>query len=131
MQLLFNFIVHLVAPSLSRPPQDATFYFDRIAFLECGVNDTTFPPPLVRWYKDSVLVDYSGRNFFSPNTKSLIIRQIRPEDNGRYTCEVSNVAGDISHSANLTVLNAVAAGKYVCNCERTKLNVVGLLKLAY
>ena len=78
----------------------------------------------MRWYKDSVLVDYSGRNFFSPNTKSLIIRQIRQEDNGRYTCEVSNVAGGVSHSANLTVLNEVAAGKYVCNCERTKLNVV-------
>ena len=91
--------------------------------MECGVDGTTFPPPLVQWYKDSVLVDYSGRNFFSPNTKSLIITNIRAEDSGRYTCEVSNVAGRITHSANLTVLDGTAAGThtYVYNCDHTKL----------
>ena len=103
-------VVHLVRPMLSRPPQSATFYRRRTAYLECGVDSDTFPKPNVTWIKDSVPVEFGDRKFFSPNTKSLIIRDVAEADSGRYTCEVSNVAGTTNHSANLTVLNSQANG---------------------
>ena len=102
--------VYLVIPTLSCPPQSATFYTGRIAYLECGVSSETFPQPNVTWYKGSDHVEFTGRYFFSPNTKSLIIRGVALTDDGMYTCEVSNVAGSRQYKANLMVMNGAANG---------------------
>lgn len=104
----------LVSPRLSHPPKNSTFQEHRIAYLECGVNSDTFPEPTVTWYKGSVPVDFTGRNFFSPTTKSLLIREANPSDNGLYACEVSNAAGEIRHSATLTIMMSLPIiGTYV------------------
>ena len=95
---------------LSHPPQSTIFYTGRLAFLECGVSSETFPQPNVTWFKGSNPVDFSGRYFFSPNTKSLIIRNVALIDAGMYTCEVSNVAGSGRYNADLTVLNGNTIG---------------------
>ena len=99
---------------LSRPPQSATFYSSRIAYLECGVSNETFPAPNVTWFKDTVPVELGGRNFVSPITKTLLISDIIVADSGRYTCVVTNVVGTISHSADLIVLDSQANGMCVC-----------------
>ena len=74
------------------------------------MSSETFPQPNVTWFKGSNPVDFSGRYFFSPNTTSLIIRNVALTDAGMYTCEVSNVAGSERYSADLTVLNGNANG---------------------
>jgi len=98
-------LIYLVPPTLSRPPQNATFNTRRIAFLECGVDSETFPEPTVQWLKGSVQVNNNNRYFISPTTKSLIIRDVSQSDGGMYTCGVENVAGTIRHSATLTVVD--------------------------
>ena len=109
--ILFCYIsAHLVTPTLSRPPRSATFYTGRIAYLECGVSSETFPQPDVTWYKGSDRVEFTGRYFFSPNTKSLVIRDVALTDAGLYTCEVSNVAGSEQYDANLMVMDGAANG---------------------
>ena len=114
MTVIKNVILNdVVLPPLSRQPQSATFYTGRIAYIECGINNDTFPEPTVNWLKDSAPIETSGRYFISPSTKSLIIRQIEVGDSGMYTCEVSNVAGTITTSATLTVVDSQANGMYV------------------
>ena len=108
-------LIDIVLPPLSHQPQSATFYTGRIAYIECGINSNTFPEPIVKWSKDSTLIETNGRYFISPNTKSLIIKQIEVGDSGMYTCEVSNVADTITSSANLTVVDSQANGMYVRN----------------
>ena len=106
-------LVDVVLPPLSRQPQSATFFTGRMAYIECGINSDTFPEPTIKWLKDSVPVETSGRYFISPNTKSLIIKQIILGDSGMYTCEVSNVAGTITSNATLAVIDSQANGMYV------------------
>ena len=108
--ILLLISAHLVAPTLSRPPQSAIFYTGRIAYLECGISSETFPQPNVTWYRGSDRVDFTGRYFFSPNTKSLIIRNVALTDAALYTCEVSNVAGSERSNATLMVQDRAANG---------------------
>lgn len=106
-------MVHLVVPKLTHPPQDFVFYSQRMAFVECGVDNKTFPEPTVEWFKNSAPVNFNDRIFFSPNTKSLLIRDSRQSDSGMYTCKVSNVAGKIEHNASITITSGVANGMYL------------------
>lgn len=107
---MFTFI-YLVPPTLSRPPQSRTFDIDRTAFLECGVNTSTFPEPTVKWFRGSTLVNSGGSIFISPDTKSLIIMNTMTSDSGIYTCEVTNVVGTIRHNATVTVKDIRANSK--------------------
>lgn len=72
--------------------------------------------PNVTWFKDTNRIEFGGRNFFSPNTKTLLISDITVADSGRYTCEVTNVVGTIRHSADLTVLDSQANGMCLLSC---------------
>nr|XP_060639350.1 obscurin-like [Anolis sagrei ordinatus] len=60
----------------------------------------------VRWLKDGNEI-FDGRHYhidiYSDGTFSLIITGLEMDDMGKYTCEVSNKFGSISHSAKVTV----------------------------
>uniref|UniRef100_G1KFT9 Obscurin, cytoskeletal calmodulin and titin-interacting RhoGEF n=1 Tax=Anolis carolinensis TaxID=28377 RepID=G1KFT9_ANOCA len=59
----------------------------------------------VRWLKDGSEI-FDGRHYhidiYSDGTFSLIITGLEMDDMGKYTCEVSNKFGSVSHSAKVT-----------------------------
>ena len=123
-------ILCLVAPTLSRPPEDGEFYRGSVSFFECGVSDDTFPPATVQWYRseDEVLTsdeeitgdekitgDSDRRKYLiSPNTKNLLIADSEASDAGTYRCYAANPAGNVtSQGGVLTINDASGNGKCV------------------
>ncbi|XP_042333180.1 obscurin isoform X8 [Sceloporus undulatus] len=72
--------------------------------LECVAQSKT--DMKVRWMKDGSEI-FDGRHYhidiYSDGTFSLIITGLEMDDMGKYTCEVSNKFGKVSHSAKVTV----------------------------
>ncbi|KAG8443503.1 hypothetical protein GDO86_012051 [Hymenochirus boettgeri] len=70
--------------------------------LECVAISKT--DVTARWLKDDKELS-DGRHYhidiYSDGTCSLIITAVEVEDTGKYTCEISNKFGAVSHSANL------------------------------
>ena len=121
-------ILCLVAPTLSRLPEDRGFFIGAVSFFECGVSDDTFPPATVQWYRseDEVLTsdeeitgdekitgDSDRRKYLiSPNTKNLLIADSEVLDAGTYRCYAANPAGNMtSRGGVLTVNDATGNGK--------------------
>jgi len=85
-------ILCLVAPTLSRPPEDGEFYRGSVSFFECGVSDDTFPPATVQWYRsedelltnDEEITSDDRKYLISPNTKNLLIADSEASDAGTY-----------------------------------------------
>lgn len=63
------------------------------------------PLPETQWFKDGQLINPSKRVIQGNYGKSLIIKSVDFNDNGTYTCGVSNGVGTAkSYSVNLRVL---------------------------
>ena len=76
-----------------------------LARLECKVSGT--PRPVVVWFRDSVRIEPAPEflQFYDDdNLCSLVIKEVFPEDTGRYTVIAKNVAGTASCSAELVIL---------------------------
>ena len=72
--------------------------------LDCSAAGN--PRPTVRWYKDGALFqDRKGgsRLYLSKFTTVLVMKDVVPYDTGKYTCNVSNAYGWISHSYSVDV----------------------------
>ena len=72
--------------------------------MDCSADG--FPRPTVRWYKDGALFRQrkgGSRLYLSPSTLVLTMRGLVPTDSGKYTCNVSNAHGWISHTYYVTV----------------------------
>ena len=83
-----------------------------MARLECRV--TGRPPPVICWFRDSVRIEPAPDflQFYDEEDAvcSLVIREVFPEDTGRYTVVAKNPAGTASCSAELVVLEGKASG---------------------
>jgi len=87
------------APSLQQNPVGMTVNESQTAILKCTADGN--PRPKVTWSKlNSSLpvgrhvVEFSG---------ALIVKDIRPGDDGVYSCRAENVLGQVNASAKLTV----------------------------
>ena len=87
------------APSLLQRPVDTTVNESNTAILKCTADGN--PSPRVKWTRlgsslsvGSHVVESSG---------ALILKDVRPGDDGVYSCRAENLLGHVNASAKLTV----------------------------
>ena len=87
------------APSLPQPPIGVTVNESQTAILKCTADG--YPPPKITWSKlISTLPD--GR-YVAGSSGALIVKDVRPGDDGVYRCKAENVLGSVNATARLTV----------------------------
>ena len=63
--------------------------------LTCNIIDGIPKPGEIRWLRDKVLLDENNRN--------MVLRSIKKEQEGNYTCETSNAGGSAKDSIEVIV----------------------------
>ena len=63
--------------------------------LTCNIADIDGVPNQIRWLKD--------KNYLDEKTTNLVLRDIKKEQEGTYTCEASNGAGSANDSIKVIV----------------------------
>ena len=86
------------APSLLQRPVKTTVNESQTAILKCVADGN--PAPRVTWYKLNSSLPV-GRYVVSSST--LIVKDVRPEDDGVYRCRAENLLGTVNATAKLTV----------------------------
>ncbi|XP_073838143.1 zormin isoform X5 [Musca autumnalis] len=91
------------SPVFVKPLKDAvTRENDKFTF-ECEVTGS--PEPSIEWYKDGILIqnnpDY--KTSFDKGMCRLVIEETFAADSARFTCRASNLVGNATTSANLSV----------------------------
>ena len=86
------------APSLLRQPVETTVNESQKAILKCVANGN--PTPQVTWYKLNSSLPV-GR--YAVSSSALIVKDVKPEDDGVYGCRAENMLGSINATANLIV----------------------------
>nr|CAB3245941.1 fibroblast growth factor receptor-like 1 [Phallusia mammillata] len=61
------------------------------------------PRPQIEWYKDGNLTAIGQDGNKTKSKWTLILSEVTPQHNGRYTCRVWNIAGEITFDYNLQV----------------------------
>lgn len=89
----------LSAPSLLQGPVDTTISESHTAFLKCTADGN--PSPKVTWSKLNSSLPV-GR-YVEESSGSLIVKDVRPEDDGVYSCRVENLLVQVNASAKLIV----------------------------
>ena len=89
----------LSAPSLLQRPGDTTVNESNTAILKCTADGN--PSPKVTWTRLSSSLPV-GRHVVE-SSGALIVRDVRPEDDGVYSCRAENLLGQVNVSAKLTV----------------------------
>ena len=87
------------APYLWNPPSATTVNEGQTALLTCSADG--HPTPRITWSKDSSSLPV-GRHVVE-SSGALIVKNVKPEDDGVYSCRAENVLGSSSASAKLTV----------------------------
>ena len=87
------------APSLLQHPVHTTVNESQTAILKCTADGN--PPPKVTWSKLNSLLPV-GRHVVE-SSGALIVKNVRPEDDGVYSCEAENLLGSVNATAKLTV----------------------------
>ena len=88
----------IAAPSLLQPPVGTTVNESQTAILKCVADGN--PIPQVSWSKVNSSLPI-GRHVTT--SSALIMRGVRPEDDGVYRCRAENLLGSINATAKLTV----------------------------
>ncbi|XP_072047598.1 myosin light chain kinase, smooth muscle-like [Amphiura filiformis] len=101
--------VVLQPPEIIQSLRDCEVCEGSAAKFDCRIKG--FPEPEISWYKDGEEIGDNRRyrvEFDEDDLCSLIVLDVEPDDDGRYTCEAKNCAGKVSCSAELLVevLNA-------------------------
>ncbi|XP_058980466.1 uncharacterized protein LOC101894461 isoform X1 [Musca domestica] len=91
------------SPVFVKPLKDAvTRENDKFTF-ECEVTGS--PEPTIEWYKDGILIqnnpDY--KTTYDKGMCRLVIEETFAADSARFTCRASNLVGNATTSANLSV----------------------------
>ena len=89
----------ITAPSLLQSPVETTVNHNHTAFLKCAVDGN--PTPQVTWSKLNSRLPV-GRHMVEASG-ALILKYVRPGDEGVYSCEAKNLLGSVNASAKLTV----------------------------
>ena len=79
-------------------PVGTTVNESQTAILKCVADGN--PTPKVTWTKLNSLLPV-GRHVTTSN--ALIVKDVRPEDDGVYRCRVENLLGSVNATAKLTV----------------------------
>ena len=87
------------APSLLQQPVETTVNKSQTAILKCTAVGN--PPPKVTWSKVNSSLPV-GRHVVE-SSGALILQDVRPGDEGQYTCKAENLLGNINATAKLTV----------------------------
>ena len=91
-------------PDIRRPLESQTVQDGSTARLECMISGD--PKPNVTWFKEAKVIQPSD-DFLQfqddDNMVSLVIREVFPEDAGRYLVVAKNSSGTASCSAELVV----------------------------
>ena len=90
------------APSFVRPMEDREVVAGDTAVLDCMASGS--PAPRLTWTKDGAPLQPTERHFYTAGQQLLIIVQTVPEDAGLYQCQLSNVLGEQTGLAKLSVL---------------------------
>ena len=87
------------APTLLQRPVGMTVNESQTAILKCTVDGN--PSPKVTWSKLNSLLPV-GRHMVE-SSGALIVKDVRPGDDGVYSCRAENLLGQVNASAKLTV----------------------------
>ena len=82
-------------PMIVQPPDNTTKPLFAAVNLTCATDG--YPPPVFKWYRDSVLIPNAVQSFF-------YIDQITPDLRGYYTCEAINSKDDVMSSPGLLTI---------------------------
>ena len=104
------------APFFLEPLAGMTVNEGQTAFLKCTADG--HPPPLVSWSKINSSLPV-GR-YVVESSGTLIVKKVKSEDNGVYSCRAENLLGSVNSSAKLTVQCKFC--KY-CPAKLTECNV--------
>ena len=63
--------------------------------LTCNITDGVPKPALIRWLKEKISLD--------ENNENMVLRSIKKEQEGNYTCETSNEGGSAKDSVKVIV----------------------------
>ena len=86
-------------PSLLQQTVETTINETQTAILKCTAVGN--PPPKVTWSKVNSSLPV-GRHV-AESSGALILQDVRPGDEGQYTCKAENLLGNINATAKLTV----------------------------
>ncbi|KAL9965964.1 hypothetical protein ACROYT_G029838 [Oculina patagonica] len=89
----------IAAPFLQEPLVGITVDEGQTAFLKCTAD--AHPPPRITWSKVSSSLPV-GRHAVE-SSGALTVKNVKPEDDGFYSCRAENVLGSVNASAKLTV----------------------------
>ena len=89
----------LSEPSLLQPPVETTVNETQTAILKCTADGN--PTPMISWFKQNSLLPV-GRHAVEPSG-ALIVKDVKPGDDGVYSCKAENLLGSVNVSAKLTV----------------------------
>ena len=87
------------APFFIEAPSEKTVKEGQRAVLKCTVDG--YPQPRVTWFRKRSALPV-GRYVTGPSN-ALILKDVKPEDTGIYTCSAENLLGITNASAQLTV----------------------------
>lgn len=95
-----------VAPRLRVEPDDKYVSPGSTVQFTCEADGV--PQPIITWYKDGQPIFPFGGLTLSLHGITLGVPQVRPSDEGEYTCRAQNAAGTVEASAVLYVRDRVA-----------------------
>ena len=87
------------APSLLQRPVETTVNESQTAILKCTADGN--PTPQVTWSKMNSSLPV-GRHLVE-SSGALVLKDVRPGDEGLYNCRAENLLGSVNHSAKLIV----------------------------
>ena len=108
-------------PSLLQPPVATTVNESQTAILKCTVNGN--PPPQVTWSKLNSSLPVERHE--AESSGALIVKDVRPGDDGVYSCRAENLLGSVNATAKLTVqckfyafsFSVMTRGVLLCQCS--------------
>ena len=116
----------LSAPSLLQRPVGMTVNESQTAMLKCTADGN--PSPKVTWSKVNSWLPV-GRHVVD-SSGALIVKDVRPGDEGLYSCKAMNLLGQVNASAKLTVqckLHKLVIQKMCCCCKTSSSDAYFLL----